>query len=519
MELWREKIQSLEHKDLIQNISGADKINETCDYLFYTNFSEIEAESFFGIFQAFNKYYTTQSIDKDLRQLSSNLQKQISVTSVPPLELILYTSRVINKYIENNERIFNSLTSILQAYIKDNYESVSCMANTWEWKNQLLMLAEACGRANDDKAIEIMMNNYYRICNLFGQSDKVQKAFIRMLIHTQNEKNIKYMADIVASPQFYNNPECHKLLKRPIMTSESFVSQFEEDFLDELFVRKIPNNFRIKVKKVFGRTQEVSTGSFIWEWGSKSTASVFKFSMVNNKDELPRIIDMVIDNYPKITGDLNRQKVLFTIGTKVALCGDYQIAEKAQDFLSNILKENSILNVGAYLGLSELKMADITQAFEAAFEMDDYYSVGATTLGYYFRYRKNFVNEEFITFIEEKFKMSNWNSTLIRKYIERIKCVIDIIDGKGEAELNKLKAFNSRIMDLFDMAVEKQLYDTSTYNNMLDILLLIAEESVQHKGGVIRLLEKTKNISGVPNYIVKRIEGLIKKLQPPALPM
>ncbi|MBQ7975755.1 MAG: hypothetical protein IJ300_08750 [Clostridia bacterium] len=514
MELWKEKLKKT---DLIKNISGAEKNKSVCDYLFYTNFSETEAESFFDIFNGFNRYYSTQTAAKDLRQLGSNLEKQIAATAVPPLELILYTSRVINKYIENNEHIFNSLTAILQSYIKDNYPSISCMAGAWEWKNQLLLLAEACGRAKDDKAIGIMMENYNRICDLFGQSSKVQKAYVRMLLHTQDEKNINYMADIVSSYQFVSNPECLNLLKRPIRTAESFVSQFEKEFLEELFVRKIPSGFKTKVERIFGVNDSTGAESFVWEWGFKSKESLFKLSQINNKNELPDIIDMVITHYPEITGRENQQRALYTMAVKAAYSEDYQTIGKVCELCKKVLEENENLGVGAYLGLSELEVEEVSKAFEVVMEIDSYYS-GAVVLGNYLRFRKTLLVSEFIGFIEDKFISCNWNSIKLGEYIQRLKTVIEMFDG-NKKQLSSATAFNSRLMDLIDMAFSKGVYDISTYNYGIDILILVAEASHQHKNGVIKVLERIKNLDyNVPGAVLKRIDGLIKKLQPPASP-
>ena len=515
MELWKERINSQNTTiSTMHNINGAQAINEVFDYLFYTEFSEDDVIPFFEIFDKFNQYYDTKDTDNCIRQLDNTLSKQIQTTSVSPLEIILYASRKINKYIECNENIFNAITDILQNHIEGSYKSVNCMAKNWEWKLQLLMLAEACGKSSDSTAISIMMESYERIVSLFEpEVDKVHRTFLRMILHSNNEDNIKYIVDIISSNSFINNPNGLKLIKNLVLSKYSFVSSCTDEFVECLNKKNLPSFFKSKITKYVGINTDAPSTIQEWEWGKRSIISIIRLEKIKDETELPGIINLFMENWDKITGKECQQRALYTIAEKAKESKDPEIINSVLEFCDKILStEKTDIFTGAYIGLYALgKEEAMETAISNAFSIDNNYS-SLVTLANYFRFRRYLI-DTFIDFIERELIQSDWDINTIRTYINNLSIVIDKFDG-GERNdrLSTSIKFNSRVIEI-SKHILKQTCDNSICNDLLSILHKIGSESPTQKNSVLQVLDSFKDSHfDISSSILRRVDGIISKL-------
>lgn len=508
-----------------KNIYGAQAVNEVCDYLFYSDFSENEIIPFFDIFDKFNKYYTTNNADTAIRQLENNLFKQIKATSVSPLELILYSSRKINNYIKSNEKVFNRITEILKNHINNNYESIKCMANNWEWRIQLLMLAEACGKSFDNTSIEIMMNSYERILSLFDKANviKVHRAFVRMILHTQNADNMKYLIDVVSSDSFVNNPDSFNIIKKQILSQNSFVilDNNKKIFVEQLNDKNISDNsFKFKVANLVGYAGETPSLEQEWKWDKESAKSIYRLIGIHDETELPKIIEMFLRNWSNITGKINQQRMIYTVAEKAKESKDPTTINAVQAFCENILSiESENIHTGAYLGLYILgDRSAIEKAMSIAFTTDNYSSL--ISLANYFRFRPDLFEGVFIEFIEGELVKCDWDTYMVDKYIKNLKTVIEAFDGgeKKNDKLNSVKKFNSSIIDISKLILKK-INDNSICNTLIDILYKVGLESPDQTDSVLMVLDLFKESElNISAPILKRVGGIIKNLEGNGLP-
>lgn len=517
MELWKERVNAQKSTtNTVHNINGAQAINEVCDYLFYSEFSEDEIVPFFDIFDGFNKYYNKNDADNAIRQLDNNLSKQIKSLYGSALEMVLYASRKINEHIKEDKNVFNIITEILKNHIKNNYESIKCMANNWEWRMQLLMLAEACGKSFDNTAIKIMMDAYKRILSLFDEAkiDSVHLAFVRMILHTQNVENMNYLIDIVSSNSFVDNPNSFKVIRSQILAGNSFVLNNKDAFMEQLSTRNIPNVFKSKVANLIGYTSEAPSLEQEWEWGNKSASSITRLTFIHDKNELPQIIELFLQNWDKITGKLNQQRMLYTVAGKAAECEDYASIDAVQDFCEKILSsENEAIHSGAYLGLYALgDKSAIDKAIATAFKIENNYS-SLVSLANYFRYKSGLIETSFIDFIEQELIQCEWDNYTVGNYIKNLSTVIDKFDGgENHDKLKSSENFNSRVIDISKLILKRN-YDNSIYNDLLEILYKIGSESPTQTASVLKLLDGFKALEfDISPSILKRVDGMIKKL-------
>ena len=115
---WRETLKNLgsqiaenaEVSILDREITGVTSSNNTPDTLFYSEFSEEDAETFFSIFTRFKDAYA-ENPAVAIQALTTNLDIQIGAMppDICPTEILLFSSRIVKEQIERDSRVFKLL--------------------------------------------------------------------------------------------------------------------------------------------------------------------------------------------------------------------------------------------------------------------------------------------------------------------------------------------------------------------------------------------------------------------------
>ena len=119
MELWKYKLADLRSNDISNEVSilgedvtGARSNNDGPDNLFYSEFSESDARSFFDIFNRFKESITTSKFAVDSLEVNLKTQLRAVTKGVNPVEVVLYSSRSIKEQLYSNSKIIKVLKTL-----------------------------------------------------------------------------------------------------------------------------------------------------------------------------------------------------------------------------------------------------------------------------------------------------------------------------------------------------------------------------------------------------------------------
>ena len=203
MEDWRKKLDLIQKKIdeesevtiIDEEVTGVKALHYAPDNLFYSEFSEADAEAFFAIFEGFRNAY---NMNKNLaiKALSDNIELQIDEMSnnVCPVEVILFASRSIKDLLSTDPKLFKEFKNLIAKHIGVwMQKSAWYILSGWEWKHQLAIFVEAIGESNDATLLKLAMDYYDRIAKLCIDKEDCQvlKSYINMILATQNLSELR----------------------------------------------------------------------------------------------------------------------------------------------------------------------------------------------------------------------------------------------------------------------------------------------------------------------------------------
>lgn len=142
----------------IQNITGGQVISTSINRMFTNNFSK---ESVKILDRTFSKLLNGEvkgiKIDLVLNEIEK-ISRDMRMSSEYPLEAILYSSKRINKILENNDILIDKLGDLLKEIYEispiRNKEAVIYILDNWNWIPQLNIIINTVGKMNDDDLLE-----------------------------------------------------------------------------------------------------------------------------------------------------------------------------------------------------------------------------------------------------------------------------------------------------------------------------------------------------------------------------
>lgn len=141
-----------------ENITGGQVVSTSRNRMFTNNFSK---ESVKILDRTFSKLLNGEikgiKIDLALNEIEK-ISRDMIRSSEYPLEAILYSSKRINKLLENNDILIDKLGDLVKEIYEmspiRNKEAVMYILDNWNWIPQLDIIINTIGKMNDDELLE-----------------------------------------------------------------------------------------------------------------------------------------------------------------------------------------------------------------------------------------------------------------------------------------------------------------------------------------------------------------------------
>ena len=502
-------------------ITGAETKNDEPDCLFYTNFSRESVIAFYEVFESFREYYKSNpSIAID--RLKSNLKLQIeAMGDICPIEVILYSSRVIRDLL-NRMPIKQALVSIIQPYIAENLKSVQYILSGWEWPQILAIVIEACGKTNNDYVIKLAMDYCSKISKNFvdKNDNELMKSYITMIEYTQNENYLSYITQIATIQQFEeDNILCDYLVKE--MYRNAFFREHKNIIAENIYGKT--NNYSLKrsLEKIMDNTKSINNINIFnmnglnserkkqriesMDFTRNTSAMLNEFERFRETDE--EIILLICEKILKDISGMrpsDRHFALVLVGTKGFRTQSTQLTR----LILALMDSYRELKVTALIALTELDQNSFPlEIVLNQMIVDEDIEDWEWAVGKYFRFRKAFFEKNLMRFFGEK--VSTTSKEELPVFLRRFHKLIGMFNGNNNL-LSTQEASQRAIIEFVAIVIDKAILSESSYEQLisiLDFMLFFCPNEV------LILLDRIKKIAESERYekIVVRINEVIKK--------
>lgn len=533
MEDWRKKLDLIQKKSNVETevtiideeVTGVKALHFAPDNLFYSEFSEADAEAFFSIFEGFrNAYNMNRNIA--LKALLDNIELQIRemANNVCPVEVILFASRVIKDLLSTDPKLFKEFKNLIAKQIGAKmYKSAWYILSVWEWKSQLAVFVEAIGESNDTALLKLAMEYYDRIAKLCIDKEDCQvlKSYVNMILATQNTYYFEYLADIVSHPVFCDNAELVEDFINKCKTTD-FIRREPQlsDLIQEVNNRNIPSEFRAKLNYLRPKEEKVRSSiiddlnsSLSYEKKAEAVAgysfdnpkkALFECESVRDRTGCILICGRIMEEISSINPPEFRGNFYILLGTKGRFCKndivEFLIKQKEDD-------PDYLLQIN--IALQYLQEIGSNEAYNTIFS-ERYQSFWGYNLGKYFKFNKSVFTVEFIPFLSELLVKNSFSEKLILKSLN----VLNDIMGVYKNKLNDPSyPVPDKLIDLI-FSLPKSFTDQSIYNEVLALLSIIMRECPSKSKRILSYLDQLRqnlNTDGTTLSVLTRIISLIKK--------
>lgn len=503
------------------SITGADSKTEEPDCLFYTNFSRETAVAFYDAFEAFKDYYKSNP-SLAVERLKKNLKMQIdSMNEICPIEVMLYSSRVIREYL-NNRAIRNAMISLIQKYIPNNLKSVQYILSGWEWPQILGIVVEACGKTNDDAAIKLAMRYCPTIARKFvdkNDSD-VLKSYITMIENTQNEAYISYLTQIALLPQFdADNALGDYLIKE--LKKNRFLGEHKEAIASEVHAKTGNYSLKRNLEKLLDNRQTATeTGAFNmaglnYEIKSKRVSAMdftrnpsallreFEMSRENDRDIILLTCQKILADIPMMVRSSDRNHAMIMVATK----GQRIRAHELVGDINKLKDAYSDLAVTSRIALSEIdqRQYPLEDAMKQII-IDDQLDSWSWAVGKYLRFRKQIFEKNLLRAFDETIDVVS--PLDLAALIARFKTIVILFNGNNDL-LSTQEEIRNNIFEIIKKASAFELTE-SACRELVELLELMLKYSPALS---LELLDEMKKVANSKEYgtIVALVNDVIKK--------
>lgn len=501
-------------------ITGVESKDDEPDCIFYSNFSQETAMAFYDVFENFKDYYKSNpsfAVDR----LKQNLKMQMDMMGeVCPIEVLLYSSRVIRDLLKNRA-IKGAVISVIQQYIPNNLTSVKYILGGWEWPHILAIVIEACGKTNDKQSIKTAMDYFKRISTKFvdKNDNDLMKSYLTMIESTQNEEYLHYLNQIVASEPFDQDNALAEHFIQELKRNKFFMQN--KEFIANQIISKT-NNFTLKralekladgSKDVEPRVNSFNMSGLNTEIKAKKIATI-DFS-VNSSSKLvdferSRETDneIILLTCKKILKDISemrqsdRNLALILVGTKGSRIRAYELIDE----IITIIEKFPELSITGNLALSEIDQGKypLEKSLKLILEEKDS-SDWEWSVGKYFRFRKLLFEKHMLRAISDKINRIDTDYAFL---LTRFLKLLEIFNGYNEL-LSTQQTIVQESIDILNNSIA-HISNETEYIKLLEILDYLLQYSPEE---VLIVLDKIKLSATSSGYskVITKANDIIKK--------
>lgn len=531
MELWKYKLAELKNNDIADEVSilgedvtGVRSNNDGPDNLFYSEFSESDARSFFDIFNRFKESITTNQFAVDSLEVNLKTQLRAVTKGVNPLEVVLYSSRSIKEQLYSNSKIIKVLKSIVIPNLRypDNTKIVWHILAGWEWLAPICVLIEAIGDTNNDELVELAMKSYPRLANMARETNEryIFTSYLSMVFATQNPAFNKYIIDIVTNKNFVQDNDLtdaflKKISKIGYLNSEPTYSNLLTDISAK---SGIPAPFRIKMDNLLkarhqkelldGTTNEKNFNIASLQFGRSSRKDINTIKNIRDNDIIIEALKAVMNSIDNIYPEEQKGDAYVLLGTKGMI-----IRNEVISFLNRELDRCSEYKIPIYLALQELREIGMDDVLSSILT-ENYRLYWVKSVANYCRFRTRFLGECLVPKFTSEIIANPSDETIIKRYLKILYSILDVYNA-GAGKLNSDNVLPEAIINMMT-ALNAVFNDGEIYELMIDILHLLSKACPSKKRKILNQLYVMKeNLKNQNNYktIEDRINKLIKSME------
>lgn len=531
MELWKYKLAELKNNDIADEVSilgedvtGVRSNNDGPDNLFYSEFSESDAKSFFDIFNRFKESITTNQFAVDSLEVNLKTQLRAVTKGVNPVEVVLYSSRSIKEQLYSNSKIIKVLKSIVIPNLRypDNTKIVWHILAGWEWLSPICVLIESIGDTNNDELVELAMKSYPRLANMARETNEryIFTSYLNMVFATQNPAFNKYIIDIVTNKNFVQDNDLtdaflKKISKIGYLNAEPIYSSLLTDISAK---SGTPAPFRIKIDNVLkarhqkelldGTTDEKKLNVTSLRFGAASRKDINAIKNIRDADSIVEALKAVMNNIDNIWPEEQKGDAYILLGTK-----GMSIRNEIISFLNSELEHNTEYKVPIYLALQELREIGMNEVLSSILT-ENYRLCWVKSVANYCRFRTRFLGEWLVPKFTSEIIANPSDETIIKRYLKILYNILDVYNA-GVGKLNSDNVLPGAIINMMN-ALNATFKDTEIYESMIYILHLLSKACPSKKRKILNQLYIMKeNLKNQDNckIIEDRVNKLIKSME------
>lgn len=178
----------------IDNITGANTENDAQNKLFIWQFEKEDAQRLMEVYT----HFSSKNINsKTLEKLKNDLikeGKEIEKKGIYPIEVILYTSKVINNRLKDISLI-ELLSEVLGYFISRNnisaIKTLKHIIKNWTWVEQLKIAILSLSFINDFELLSLIYDEY-------SSDISLKYEVFRALLNSKNDKCIEMILNMIS---------------------------------------------------------------------------------------------------------------------------------------------------------------------------------------------------------------------------------------------------------------------------------------------------------------------------------
>lgn len=457
-----------------ESITGAERICDVPESIFYSEFSEADAKDYHDIFRDFAEIYEINP-DIALQSLESNITRKNHApeSTFCPIELILYSSRYINNIIDEDARVFNKLKTIIAKLLKTASPKIAWyILAGWDWKIQIGIFLEAIG-ISAPNLIDIAMEQYSRIANLCIDTDKkLLQSYTNMLLATQDKSFAPKFYTVVSNPVFMNDSSlvehfCTAVQRNPYWKDESVAEHMLENFDDIPMLPELQKKITTMKRKLFrsrnnaGRSiHEIINSNYRTDADKEQAINGITFSAMSIYDDLyewelirdPRYFAVIdrkcMENIDRIENITLRGWAYVLLGTHGQDNRSPQFhRENVLDFLYMRLDNDPKFRLPISIALYHMKQITADALFSILFT-EQLSLASCKNLGKYFRYDDSPLLSDFIPYVSRIANNPDTSDPRLASIIDIVQKVLAAYNGNDNKLANN-RNIPERMIDSF----------------------------------------------------------------------
>lgn len=508
-----------------EDVTGVKGSNDAPDTLFYSEFSEEDAEAFFEIFTRFKDSYNINT-RVAVESLEYNLNQQIKAMpkNVSSIEIILFASRCIKDLIKSDVKVYKVIKNIVAKQLRSSSNKIAWyILSGWEWKQQLGIFVEAIGEDNDANLIQLAMRYYDDIANSCADDDdkSVLDSYVNMLLATQNGEYIEYIADVVSHNVFMHDIQMvDTFIDKCKKTAYLKIEPLFSNLLREINSRNLTPSFRTKLGYLQSRQADImqtskpiaeSSELSSLEFGRTSAQDLFRCERTKGEDT-KLVASLIISNIDNIYPEEQRGRAYVVLATKAKFYRDENDKKEVVDFLNSEKEEYPIYEASINTALMEMNELGPKDVFDALIS-SRYKSFWGKNIASYFRYNKRLFANDFIPYLEKLLNNEGITEEETSRILYILMEIVKSYNGKADKLNDDIEmALPDKLLKI--VCLKNTYSDRLIYESILEILDIIMRISPTKKKVILKYLDKVKtNVSGKGNLlsVEVRVDALIRK--------